>query len=91
MEILDYKPVNKGSLIAEICIKIPKWELIINKLSVFKKGDSRWINFPSLSFQVEGETKYYPLLKFANTELYKRFSESVLKALDEHLGAKEAQ
>jgi hypothetical protein len=82
MEILDYKPVGKGSLVAEICIKIPKWELIINKLSVFQKGSARWINFPALSFQVEGETKYYPLLKFADNELYKRFSESVLKAVD---------
>lgn len=88
MEILDYKPVNKGSLLAEICIKIPKWELIINKMTVFKKGDSRWVTFPSLSFQVEGETKYYPLMKFANTEIYKRFSESVLEALDKYKAEK---
>jgi len=84
MEILEYKHVGKGSLVAEICIKVPKWELIINKMQIFKKGDSRWINFPSLSFQVEGETKYYPLLKFADKELYVRFCQKVLEAVDNY-------
>jgi hypothetical protein len=71
-------------MIAEITIKVPKWELIIHKMIVWQKVNSKWITFPALSYQVDGVTKYAPILKFATGELQKRFSEAVLKSVDEY-------
>jgi len=82
IEILNYREVLKGSLLAMINIKVMKWGLILNKVGVFHKGNQKWISLPQEKFESNGETKYFPLVKFEEKAIEEQFKSSILNALD---------
>lgn len=86
MEIMKYKPVGKGSLVATFNLKIPKWgNFIINEMKYFNKNGQRWIAFPSKEYEKEGEKKYYHLNNFEAPEMQEKFRDQVIKAIDDYL------
>ncbi len=83
IEITNYKVMNKGILVAFINIKIKKWgNFLINDISYFKKGDQRWISFPSRQYEKDGVKKYAPYCRFEDSEMMQSFQEIILKSID---------
>lgn len=83
IEIFNYKPTNHETRKASFSVKIPKWgNFIIRELSYFQKGDQRWINFPSRSYEQDGKKKYYSFNGFEDQKTFQSFQEKVFEALD---------
>jgi hypothetical protein len=86
IEIVNYKPSEHQYRKGSFSIKIPKWgNFLIHELSYFKKGDQRWITFPSRAYEKDGEKKYFPFNSFEDALMKKSFQEKVLGALDKYL------
>jgi hypothetical protein len=84
IEIIQYKPVNKGNLQGFLSIKIQKWgNFIIRDMAFFKKNDQKWVSFPQKSYEKDGATKYVSLNLFEDPTTSKSFQEKVLEALEE--------
>lgn len=47
MEILNYKPINKGCLISKFDVKINEWGLTLRGCSFFQKDGKQWIGMPN--------------------------------------------
>lgn len=91
MQILNYKPINKGVLVANFDLKVKKFgDLIIRKCVLFQKGSNRWFSFPTDRVEKDGETKYYPYIYFEDKKLKEAFNDKVMQALAEH-GIKEEE
>ncbi len=83
IEILNYRPVNKGALVGYVNINIVKWGLTINKISIFFKDSKRWINLPQENYESNGEKKYFPLVRFNDSQVSSKFQQAVLSSFDE--------
>ncbi len=91
MEILNYKSVNQGALIASFDLCVKKWgDLVIKDIKLFRKDARKWISFPSDKVEVLGETKYFPKLYFKDKNMMGSFTQKVLDAVDE-FAKKQAQ
>lgn len=83
IEIIQYKPINKGSLQGTFSICVEKWgNLVIRDMGYFKKENNRWITFPAKMWEKDGEKKYMVYLNFKETNTMKNFQEKVLQQLD---------
>ena len=86
IEIQDFKPKNHQCLLGTFSVKMKKWgHFIIKEMSYFKKGDQRWVSFPSRQYEADGKKKYFPYVGFETMEVTKDFQTHVLKALDEYI------
>jgi len=75
IECIKFRPHLSGSLIGWADFKVPKWGIILQGCGVFEKGDKRWVGLPSRAYQVNGETKYEPIMAFieeAHAEAFKK-------------------
>jgi hypothetical protein len=87
MEILDFKEINKGTLIGYLDIRIPKWgNFEIHGLCIFQKNNSRWITFPTKKI----DDKYFPICRFTEKSLQDRFFEEVKKYFDLWVASKKS-
>lgn len=61
IEILNYEPVQKKSIIGFVDIKLPKWNnLIIRRIMHIQGQDGKkWFKFPSFSKEKPDGTKEY--------------------------------
>lgn len=80
MKILSYKPISKGFLLGMCNVELPSG-LEIREITIFQKGDNRWISFPSRKYQKDGKDQYYPYLRL-DAEKMKKFQTQLLDALD---------
>jgi hypothetical protein len=85
MKIKDYRPMAKGTLTAFLTLEVPKWGVEIRDCAYHVKGDQRWVSLPSKQFELNGEKKYAPYIKFATEELRDAFTRKALEAIDAHL------
>lgn len=86
IEILNFKKVDKNTLQGFIDIKIPKWGgFYIREMMYFKKGNQRWITFPSRAYEKNGEKKFYAYNGFEDFKTNNEFQVSILKSLDIYL------
>src|ERR1700687_3000393 len=87
IKILSVKPMNKDSLQAIVDVKITNWSnAIIREITVWKKDTgSRWINFPTRSFEgKDGKKAYKTLLGFDDDpEVKPAFEKEFFKVYDE--------
>lgn len=83
MEVLKYRSVDKGNLLGFLNLKVTKWGVALNDLSVFQKNGHRWVNLPSRQYEQDGEKKFFPYISFETKEMKDAFSKKVLEALDE--------
>lgn len=83
IEIISFKKIDKGYLVGSVSVKLKTIGLIINKISVFSKNGSRWINFPQESYvDLEGKKKYFSFVRFENPAQIASFQEALFKELD---------
>ena len=85
IEVLNLRQINKGALESFVNIKLIPIGLIINKISVFRKEDKRWINMPQEIFEEQGVKKYYTLVRFEDPLQMKKFQEAFLLAHDKFI------
>lgn len=66
MKIINYKPLNKGALVAFFDLQMPKWGVTLKGCGHFKstKGGKEWVTMPSKPFEADGGTKYQQLVTF---------------------------
>jgi hypothetical protein len=78
MEILNYKSIGKGFLLARFDVRIPQWKVTFRNCSLFDKDGKKWISLPNQSFKDEnGITKYFPLVVFEKS-VKERFDGNIL-------------
>jgi hypothetical protein len=85
MKIIQYKPIDKGHTKGYITLFVPAWGLNIYNITLYEKDGKKWISFPSKSYEKDGTTKWFSYLRFENQEHMAKFSNEVLKALDDYL------
>ncbi len=89
MEIISHKPINKGFLIAECSLMIPKWgDVIIENIKVFKKENQHWIQFPSKEYEKDGQKKFFPLIRFKDKNMQDNFQRAFFQAYDKFVQLK---
>jgi hypothetical protein len=85
MEIQNFKFVQRGHLIGQFDILIPKWELTIKECSLFEKGHHRWVSLPTRSFDgQDGKKAYVPIVKFGE-KVFDRLQAAALAKIDDFL------
>lgn len=85
IECTSYKDMNKGIMKGYATIYVPKWGLEIFNIQMCDKDGARWINFPSRQAEKDGETKYFPYIRFRKKEHLEMFSKKVWEAVDRYL------
>ena len=80
VEILSYRPYQRNTLcgfceISFLCLQI-------RDCSHHRKDDQEWISLPNKSYQDDrGNTKYYPLIQFADKDDHWKFQDAAKDAL----------
>lgn len=88
MEVLNFKPINKNSLLATFSLKIPKWgNIILRDMTLFQKGSHRWIGFPSRQYEEAGQKKYFSYMQFEDKQTKEVFDKKVLEVLETYIAA----
>ncbi len=86
MEIIKFKPIDKGFLKAEIDVKLPKWgNFIIRKIKVFEKDGGKWLSFPSEEYEKDGKKQYYQLCLFEDKAMLEMFHKHFFMAFEKYL------
>lgn len=85
MEILRYQSHEKGMLVAFFDLKVIKWgSAVIRGMRLFNKNGHKWVTFPSDKVEKDGETQYYPYIRFEDKATQQAFSDKVVKAIEEY-------
>ena len=83
MEILNYKPINKGFLVGKFDLQIPEWgKLTICECTLFEKDGKRWISLPSKQYEKDGQKKHFNLIRF-DLAVLKKLEAAALLLLNE--------
>ena len=88
MEIVNWREKKTSGTLQGFLSVVTASGLQINDCSYHRReaGGSRWIGMPAKSFtKNDGSTGWVPMVEFANPGARARFTEKVLKALDEYL------
>ncbi len=86
IEILNYKPNEKGYKIGSCDIKMLNWgNFIIYGISIFDKAGQKFISFPSYKYTKEGEEKWMSHCRFESKEMAETFRKHFFIALDKYL------
>lgn len=86
MEIIEYNPVNIRSAAGSFSLKLNNG-IVINSMTLFRKGDSVWVSPPSRKVTAGTEVKYVPFILFEDPQVNKQFLEAAKKAVLEYLSA----
>jgi hypothetical protein len=86
IEILNFKLLNKGSLICTFTAKMHKMGgMLIRECTLFEVGDRRWVNLPSRTYEIEGKKKYFSFVTFEDRTMDDKFKELILRAVTEFM------
>ncbi len=92
IEILNFKLLNKGSLICTFTAKMHKWGgLLIRECTLFEVADRRWVNLPSRQYEADGKKKYFSYLTFEDRTMDDKFKELIVKAVNEYMKNNQVQ
>ena len=83
IECLRFNPVNKHTCLGFADVKVIKWGLVINGISLHSKDGKVWVSLPSKQYEKEGEKKWMPYLKMENPEHQKEFLRQIQDAIVE--------
>ena len=98
IEILDRRPLERGSLKGFLTVEIPELHLRIRDCSVHESHGKHWIGLPGkpqlhrnreLIRDADGRPRYSPVVEFATKKVADVFGERVLETLDRHLQLEE--
>lgn len=92
IECMNYKAVNKGSLIGFADFFIPKMGLEIYGCAMFQKDGRRWINFPQKEVTDDmGVKKYFSHIRFKEKSHMDAFSKAAIEAIEKWCAANQKQ
>jgi hypothetical protein len=80
MKITKLRPCNKGALRAFFNIEIEKMGIEIRDMALYQKNGNHWVNLPSREFEVDGEKRWAPLIRFTKDHVFKTFREKACEA-----------
>jgi len=87
IECIDYRPINKNTLLGYATINVPKWgDLELYDIAYCQKDGRRWVNFPSKAYVKDGETKYSTYYRFKERANYDKFCKSIKEAIEKKIG-----
>lgn len=90
VEILNYKPIGKGCLVASLDVVISECGLTIRDCALFEKDGRKWINFPSKEYTTpQGEKKRWDFVTMEK-DRKTRFDAACIAQVDKYLLAKQA-
>ncbi len=90
MEILKFKEFNSEKLKCKFEIKIPKMgNLIISGMSYFNNNGKKWVSMPKEKVVINGETKYYSIVRFEDKKTEDIFCEQAMKLIQEKIQTSE--
>lgn len=84
IEVLKYKEINKGAMLCSLSVFVEKMGIEINDIIIFQKNGRRWANMPSRQYEKDGETKYFPYLRFRERDHQNAFSDQVVRAMEDY-------
>jgi hypothetical protein len=94
MQLIEWKRVDKGSLIGHATILLPNG-LQISDVAIFRKDSTRWAQLPSEPIRKadgqplkddHGKVRYRSPLKWKNRELQERFSHVLIELIEAQHG-----
>jgi len=86
MRVLDYKQINKGSLVGSMSMQFEEWGgLIIRDITLFQKDGRRWLSFPARAYEKEGKTEYFQYVRFEDKIKHEEWQQKALKALQDYV------
>ena len=94
MQLLEWKRVDKGSLIGHATILLPNG-LQISDVAIFRKDSTRWAQLPSepmrdtdgqLLKDDRGKVRYRAPLKWKTREIQERFSHALIELIEAERG-----
>jgi hypothetical protein len=85
IQISDWKPHNKGTLVGFFSATLPSG-LVLHGLMLHRQGEARWIGYPAREYVDQFGTKQYArIIEFTDRATADRFRDAVLDALDQYL------
>ncbi len=86
IEISNICAVNKGSLLATCDVYIQPWDMELQEVKIFEKGQNRWLGMPSREFTNNlGEKKYIELITFRKEATKNSFRRQIMSAVDKFI------
>ena len=83
IEIIKYKPHQKGALLGFVDFYVPKMGLEIYGSSIYQKDGRKWVNLPTKEYKnKDGENKWSFVVRFREKEHSTAFSKAILEAVD---------
>lgn len=84
--VSNIEAINKNSLVATCDVSIKPWKMTMRGVTLFQKGENRWVGLPSRKWENDqGETKWQELIIFDDEGVRKRFSRQIKDAIDKFL------
>lgn len=85
IEISNINPIQKNNLLATCTVYIKPWKIFLHEVTIFEKGQNRWVGMPSRAYEQNGEKKYVELITFEGDAVKKRFRDQICHAVDKYL------
>jgi hypothetical protein len=94
--ILEWRPVERGTLLGFAKIQIPAWRVTIAGVALHRKDGRAWAQLPArlmldanreLEREPDGKLRYAKILWFDDRETADRFSAAVVEAIDRFTAA----
>jgi hypothetical protein len=77
----NWRPVNRGALIANADLVIPRWRTVFYSCGLFRQNGKEWVSLPSKEWTDSGGKKrYFEAVAFCDLETNKRFQAAALAA-----------
>jgi hypothetical protein len=92
LECVEFRPLQRNTLVSFAAIRIPAMRLIILDVALHTKGEARWAQLPSkaqlrdgmLVRNKQGKSQYVPVLEFDTPGVRNAFSQAVVRPVLEH-------
>lgn len=93
VECLDFRPMDRGSLVGFATIRIAELRLTIKDVGIHDRDGRRWAQLPAKpqidrehrGIMKDGKLQYNNILTFDSREIADAFSAAVLAAVDRRL------
>jgi hypothetical protein len=83
IKCVKFRPFAKNTLKGFADLELTRVGLILRDCTLHEKNGKEWVGFPAKSYTANGETKWAPLIEFAEDagEARKQFQQQALDAI----------
>jgi hypothetical protein len=90
VEVLDFRPVERNTLLGFATVRIPAMRLTIRDVAIHTSGDRRWVSLPAkpqldadgVAIRKDGKIQYVNIFHFDTKEVSDAFSAAVIRAAE---------